>query len=189
MAEVPRTDVRFLDLGGVEILMGLWSGVFRPPIRKRRLQAGHLVAIFGRIVEIAHLQRVLVQIKEEAPVAGAGQDQLARGGAGHDLPPASGLGEDKRMAGTFVVKILPVHLGPRPAAPGPAEGRGQIDVADHPLGDRSSPLAAGPLDHQRHLDQRVVHVVALQEHVVMAHIIAVVGRVDDQRVFVQTFLA
>ena len=54
-------------------------------------------------------------------------------------------------------------------------------------GDLPGVAAFRPLDHQRHLHQWIVHVIALEQHMVVSQVLAVIGRKHDQRVVVEAF--
>ena len=85
-----------------------------------------------------------------------------------------------------ILQRVSVHRGGRFAAGRAPEGWRQVDVVDEPLGDHTRVPTLGPLDDQRDLDHRIVHVVALENHMVETHVVAMVGSEDDQGVVVES---
>ena len=115
------------------------------------------------------------------------KDQLVGSRADHDLV-SPRLTQDHFTSGRIAAQVFPRHLAWRCQTRRTAEGWGKIDIADQPLDTLPRLALSRPLDDQRHLDQRVVHVVAFEQHVVEPQILAVIGRVAQSANVVESFL-
>ena len=183
---VPGGGTWATDLRGLKIDI-VPARLLRSPRSDSCRQPCHFALNLRRAIEIVQLERILLQVIEQALPGGTAGDEFRRPCAGHHLA-LSRFAEDH-----FPLRTIRPRSSPRISAKGcrPAArhkvGR-QIDVAHQAIGDRGRTTAARPFDHQRHLRQGIVHVIALQQHVVIAQVFTVIGSEDDERVVVKMFL-
>jgi hypothetical protein len=140
----------------------------------------------GRVVDaVVELVRVRDEVVEGVAAVVTVGEQLVRRGAGHGHRPAvSVLGEHARPIRGGVGQVhTRQRLGGLDAGRG-EDGRRHVHQRDQRRVPHAAPRPTGRLHHQRDLDQRVVHRAVLEQQVVEAQVLAVVGREHDERVVV-----